>query len=82
MRVIVVPLGERNMILSVGSVQAIHAGQYTCVAHNDAGTYEFTANMTVNGKDMQGSGALDSSNYMHDPLCPTFFIFIILLFIY
>ena len=50
MRVTVVPLGERNMILSVGSVQAIHAGQYTCAAQNDAGTYEFIANMTVNGK--------------------------------
>lgn len=78
MRVTVVPLGERNMILSVGSVQAIHAGQYTCAAHNDAGTYEFTANMTVNGKDMQGIGALDISNFMHDPLCPTLISFIIL----
>jgi len=52
LRVTIVPLGERNMILSVGSVQAIHAGWYTCAAHNDAGTYEFTVNMTVNGKDM------------------------------
>jgi len=49
MRITVVPLGVKNVILSVGSVQASHVGQYTCIAENYAGTYEYSANMTVNG---------------------------------
>jgi len=49
MRITVVPLGVKNVILSVGSVQASHVGQYTCIAENRAGTYEYSANMTVNG---------------------------------
>ena len=49
MRITVVPLGVKNVILSVGSVQASHVGQYTCIAENHAGTYKYSANMTVNG---------------------------------
>lgn len=49
MRITVVPLGVKNVILSVGSVQASHVGQYTCIAENRAGAYEYSANMTVNG---------------------------------
>lgn len=64
MRITVVPLGVKNVILSVGSVQASHVGQYTCIAENRAGAYEYSANMTVNGT----SRSVDSSQ-LSDMLC-------------
>lgn len=45
----IVDLGGRGAILSIGSVQATHAGTYTCVAENFAGRHELSADLIVNG---------------------------------
>ncbi|XP_070160076.1 Down syndrome cell adhesion molecule 1 isoform X6 [Polyergus mexicanus] len=44
----IVDLGGRGAILSIGSVQATHAGTYTCVAENLAGRHELSADLIVN----------------------------------
>ncbi|XP_036142520.1 Down syndrome cell adhesion molecule-like protein Dscam2 isoform X29 [Monomorium pharaonis] len=44
----IVDLGGRGAILSIGSVQATHAGTYTCVAENFAGRHELSADLIVN----------------------------------
>lgn len=41
--------GQRMSTLSIESVRAGHAGQYTCVATNTAGTVRHTVQLTVNG---------------------------------
>lgn len=45
----VLDLGGRGAILSIGSVQAAHAGTYTCIAENSAGRHELSADLIVNG---------------------------------
>lgn len=45
----IVDLGGRGAILSIGSVQATHAGTYTCIAENSAGRHELSADLIVNG---------------------------------
>lgn len=45
----VLDLGGRGAILSIGSVQAGHAGTYTCIAENPAGRHELSADLIVNG---------------------------------
>lgn len=45
----VLDLGGRGAILSIGSVQATHAGTYTCIAENSAGRHELSADLIVNG---------------------------------
>lgn len=45
----VLDLGGRGAILSIGSVQASHAGTYTCIAENIAGRHELSAELIVNG---------------------------------
>lgn len=45
----IVDLGERGAILSIGSVQAAHAGIFTCIAENLAGRHELSADLIVNG---------------------------------
>lgn len=42
-------IGERSAILSIGSVTHAHAGNYTCVAKNDAGTNFHTSTLNING---------------------------------
>jgi len=49
MGVTVVNLGERSVILSISSVQATHAGHYTCTAKNFAGTDHRSAELVVKG---------------------------------
>ncbi|XP_076173894.1 Down syndrome cell adhesion molecule 1 isoform X32 [Ptiloglossa arizonensis] len=44
----IVDLGGRGAILSIGSVQATHAGTYTCIAENPAGRHELSADLIVN----------------------------------
>ncbi|XP_025268094.1 Down syndrome cell adhesion molecule-like protein Dscam2 isoform X48 [Camponotus floridanus] len=44
----IVDLGGRGAILSIGSVQATHAGTYTCIAENLAGRHELSADLIVN----------------------------------
>lgn len=43
---------RRNSQLSIDSVQASHAGEYTCQAKNKAGTAAFSAVLNVNGEFM------------------------------
>lgn len=45
----ILDLGERGAILSIGSVQASHAGTYTCTAENFAGKNQLSADLVVNG---------------------------------
>ncbi|CAK9830510.1 Cell adhesion molecule Dscam2 [Anthophora retusa] len=44
----IVDLGGRGAILSIGSVQAMHAGTYTCIAENLAGRHELSDDLIVN----------------------------------
>ncbi|XP_024939100.1 Down syndrome cell adhesion molecule-like protein Dscam2 isoform X36 [Cephus cinctus] len=44
----ILDLGGRGAILSIGSVQAAHAGTYTCIAENFAGRHELSADLIVN----------------------------------
>lgn len=41
--------GKRNSMLSIDSVQARHAGKYSCRAKNHAAAVNFTAELIVNG---------------------------------
>ncbi|CAH0714436.1 unnamed protein product, partial [Brenthis ino] len=41
-------IGERSAILSIGSVMHNHAGNYTCVAENEAGIHSHTAILFIN----------------------------------
>jgi Immunoglobulin I-set domain. len=52
MGVTVVNLGERSVILSISSVQAAHAGHYTCTAKNFAGTDHRSAELVVKGTQL------------------------------
>lgn len=45
----ILDLGGRGAILSIGSVQATHAGVYTCIAENFGGRHELSADLIVNG---------------------------------
>lgn len=40
---------RRTSMLNIDSINADHAGEYTCIANNSAGTVEFRAHLTVNG---------------------------------
>lgn len=42
-------IGKRIHVLSIDSVKADHAGNYSCIATNQAGTAEFTAPLVVIG---------------------------------
>ncbi|XP_023247278.1 Down syndrome cell adhesion molecule-like protein Dscam2 [Copidosoma floridanum] len=44
----VLDLGERGAILSIGSVQASHAGTYTCTVSNPGGKQQLSAELIVN----------------------------------
>lgn len=41
--------GKKISTLSIDSVQAEHAGTYTCVAENRAGKFSYSAELLVNG---------------------------------
>lgn len=47
--IIISRTGQRISVLSIESVQAIHKGNYTCIARNSAGTFDHTAFLSVNG---------------------------------
>lgn len=42
-------IGERSAILSIGSVSHAHAGNYTCIAENEAGSDSHTSALIING---------------------------------
>lgn len=42
-------IGKRIHVLSIDSVKADHAGNYSCIATNQAGRAEFTAPLVVIG---------------------------------
>lgn len=42
-------IGERSAILSIASVAHNHAGNYTCVAENEAGVHYHTSTLIING---------------------------------
>lgn len=45
----VAKISKRASALSIESVSARHAGNYTCVGHNPAGNASFSAQLFVNG---------------------------------
>lgn len=42
-------IGERVSLLTVETVKAVHSGNYSCVASNNAGNISYTAELLVNG---------------------------------
>lgn len=48
-RITVVQLGDRNVILSIASVDEKHGGNYSCIARNLAGYHAITDTLYVNG---------------------------------
>lgn len=42
--------GKRISMLSIDSVQAVHRGNYTCIAKNEAGKVWHTSHLNVNGR--------------------------------
>lgn len=48
-KVTVTKMGDRAAMLSIDSVMAEHAGNYTCVASNGAATTSFTSELHING---------------------------------
>lgn len=42
-------IGERISLLTVETVKAVHSGNYSCVASNNAGNTSYTAELLVNG---------------------------------
>lgn len=45
----IVQISDGSTLLSINSVEARHAGTYTCVAKNEAGKETYTSNLVVNG---------------------------------
>jgi len=45
-----VRIGKRNNLLTVESIAPFHAGSYTCVVSNKAGSVNHTADLIVRGK--------------------------------
>lgn len=41
--------GKRHKLLTIESVSARHAGEYTCIASNLAGSVSRSANLVING---------------------------------
>lgn len=41
--------GSRSSVLTIESIKAEHAGNYTCLAANNAGATNVTTNLVVNG---------------------------------
>jgi len=46
--------GKRNSVLSIDSVQARHAGKYSCRAKNHAAAVNYTTSLIVNGITLLG----------------------------
>ena len=46
----ITPIGERTNILTIASVKATHAGEYTCLVKNMAGSASHTATLYINGR--------------------------------
>ncbi|KAG8244654.1 hypothetical protein J6590_017599 [Homalodisca vitripennis] len=44
-----VKIGQRGMVLNIDAVSARHAGNYTCIGRNSAGSASYTAQLLVNG---------------------------------
>lgn len=42
---------KRNSLISIDSASPSHAGEYTCVASNGAGSTSYSAELTVNGRE-------------------------------
>lgn len=42
-------IGERVSLLTVETVKAVHSGNYSCVASNNAGNISYTSELFVNG---------------------------------
>lgn len=48
--IVVSYVGKKMSTLSIDSVQAEHAGRYTCLVQNSAGRASFSADLHVNGR--------------------------------
>lgn len=50
-------IGKRTLFLSIDSVRGDHAGNYSCIASNQAGSAEFTAPLVVIGLFVYQNGS-------------------------
>lgn len=49
LNIVTTTMGERSNFLTVPTVKADNSGLYTCVASNEAGSYNFSAELKVHG---------------------------------
>lgn len=49
LKVSTIPVGKRSSALNIDYVEAFHAGDFTCLVENKAGSVNYTATLTVNG---------------------------------
>jgi hypothetical protein len=49
-------IGARTSLLTLENVNFSHSGTYTCVAKNDAGSSQHSAELVVNGNSYTGTG--------------------------
>lgn len=47
--VVIAKVGKKISTVAIDSVQAEHAGEYSCIAKNKAGVAQFTSRLNVNG---------------------------------
>lgn len=47
--VTIMPIGDSSSVLSIPSVEAHHAGNYTCMASNIVGKDAYSSTLIVNG---------------------------------
>lgn len=71
--------GKRISMLSIDSVQAVHRGNYTCIAKNEAGKVWHTSHLNVNGRILPHS-IFTGEFLFYFLVFP--FLFIILLYIH
>lgn len=64
----VVAVGKKTFVLSIDSLAENHAGNYTCLATNKAGTASHNAELIVNGNSCMFNSNFSSSTPDH-PLC-------------
>lgn len=68
----VTELGDASSILSIGSINAKHAGRYTCIAKNEAGMDMHSSVLVVNGTKF-----VSILSCIHSLLCMFLFFFFI-----
>lgn len=61
--IIVAKISKRASALSIESVAARHAGNYTCLGQNAAGNASYTAELLVNGQSELSACSISALSY-------------------